>query len=191
MSRIQKPLVADLIDALIRRYQELGDTPPDWAYPLVPTIPLIGKNYQARTGILVYASAENLAHYEQQPDTVPYYLKDERVWNRHRAALESEPRDGFFPHVHMGPFDNGSLIVATAYYLWKKRQLTFQQPLDLLECIAAANFCKFAIAGVVNKDHAGDPDKVSVSLPYVLADLEALAPSVCFLPKRILNQQSV
>ena len=91
----------------------------------------------------------------------------------------------------MAPFDNGSLLVAMSYYLWRSQGLRFDQPLDLLECIAAANFCKFAISGTVNKDYVGKREKVNVSLRYVVADLEVLNPSVCFLPKALLDHASI
>ena len=141
--------------------------------------------------MLVYGSAENLAHYERKPETVPDYLKDERALDRHRAALENDRRDVFFADVHMAPFNDGSLLVAASYYLWRTVRRSFQKPMELLECIAAANFCKFSKAGSVNRDYVGERDLVNISLPYVAADLELLKPSVCVLPKKFLGHASV
>lgn len=191
ISLINKVPMSDLRTELLVKYSEIGLSSPDWANPLPPSIPLIGKRYGVEMPILVYGSAENLSHYERKPETVPDYIQDERALDRHRAALENDPGVGFFPNVHMAPFNDGSLLVAANYYLWRTVGRSFEKPIELLECIAAANFCKFAIAGSVNKDYAGDLEKVNISLPYVVADLEVLKPSVCVLPKSILKHASV
>src|SRR5688572_21345146 len=87
---------------LLARYRALGLSPPPWAYPLPPSIPFIGKNYGSWGGFLVYASAENLSHYERHPHTLPAFLHDHRALDRHRAALDNGEGD-FFPVVHMAP----------------------------------------------------------------------------------------
>src|SRR5206468_6920965 len=53
---------------------------------------------------------------------------------------------------------------------------------------AAANFCKFSVEGAKNHDHAGDREKVPVSLPYVRADLDALRPQHVILPRTIWRE---
>jgi hypothetical protein len=57
--------------------------------------------------------------------------------------------------------------------------------------MAAANFCKFAIRGTINVDHAGDRQKVALSLPYVAADLRHLKPKHLILPRSIWKHRAV
>jgi hypothetical protein len=110
-------------DPLIAAYQARGLKFPDWAYRRrregttpPPSVPFIGRRYGRWDGVLVYASAENLADYERNPDRDhPPYFVDGRVWNRHRAAFATDPGSGFFPNVHMSPFNDGSLLVAVHY----------------------------------------------------------------------------
>jgi hypothetical protein len=138
----------------------------------------------------VYGSSENLAQYVGGRRDVPSYLRDHQAGNRHRAALESVS-DGFFPFVHMAPFDNGSLLVATWYYLWRTGAQPPDEPRQLVESMAAANFCKFSIQSETNEDHAEDSGKVGVSLPYVLEDLRILEPATVILPRTIWKHSEV
>jgi hypothetical protein len=64
-------------------------------------------------------------------------------------------------------------------------------PADLLESIAAANFCKFSAAGDVNTDYAGNSQMVAPSIPYVREDLRHLRPRVIQLPKTIYRHRAV
>lgn len=176
---------------LLSTYRDIGHEPPSWAYQLPPSIPFVGNEYGKWNGILVYASAENLSHYERTPSTIPEYIHDDRVLNRHRAAFECNTNGGFFDEVHMEPFQNGSLLVACSYFIWKQFGETIEHPTELLESIAAANFCKFSISGKVNKDYAGDFKKQMESLPYVLADLESLKPGHVLIPKKFLTNATV
>ncbi|QDU80498.1 hypothetical protein Pla110_22280 [Polystyrenella longa] len=176
---------------LLEAYAEVGTDPPDWAYPSHASIPFIGKNYGRWNGVIVYASAENLAQYEREPETLPDYFNDDRILNRHRTAFECDSNRNFFRHVHMAPFDNGSLIVAASYFIWRQHGEMIDEPVDLLESIAVANFCKYSISGKVNKDYAGDTIKLTHSIPYVMADVGQLQPSVVLMPNSILKKKAV
>ena len=182
--------MSDCSSQLLDRYRAAGLTHPDWAYPLPPTIPFIGKHYPSWGGILVYGSAENLAHYERDPDTRPIFLKDDRVRDRHRAAFSQDP-GGFFPRVHMAPFEDGSLLVALWYLVWLRHGAAPNDPRELLESTAAANFCKFSIAGLKNRDYAGDRAKLTTSVPYVRADLTVLQPATIILPRSIWKHREM
>ena len=84
---------------LVEKYQRAFSSPPAWAYPLSPSIPFVGTHYQATSPrMAVYASAENLSRYEREPERMPDFIKDDRVWDRHRAAYLAG-NDGFFPRV--------------------------------------------------------------------------------------------
>jgi hypothetical protein len=200
--------MANYVKDLILRYRSLERDFPKWAYrlpskssPLPPSIPFVGQDYPRWGGILVYASAENLSHYERGETKIPKYLKSSSdVWNRHRAAyVEWVKRRKYgtlernqspdFPDVHMAPFSDGSLLVATAYYLIKCSRHPSDMPVNFLESIAAANFCKFSIrtSGKQNQDYASSPAKVLHSLPYVCYDLLILKPSTIILPRSIFQ----
>jgi hypothetical protein len=47
---------------LIRQFQRLFEGPPAGAWPFTPSIPFIGERCRPGCGLLIYASAENLAH---------------------------------------------------------------------------------------------------------------------------------
>lgn len=180
----------DLEAALLEEFRRIGHEPPDWAYPLAPSIPFVGKQYGRWGGLLIYASAENLAHYERDPARIPEFLKDERRFNRHRASATVHAKTGYFPNVHMAPFSNGSLLVAAAFYVLRRFENEFTKPVDLLESIAAANVGKFSIRGKDNKDYAGKP-KLNNSVPYLRADLEVLKPDVVMVPRTMLRNKQV
>lgn len=146
---------------LISEYKRLFSEPPDWSFPykgwnyeavplvkpFTPGIPFIGKNYfNQKTKIALYASAENLAHYERKPETIPKFLCDERVWNRHREA-NREGWDKFFPRLHIGPVEDGSLLCATLFICQKQGITTSENPNEFLEQLTVANVGKFSIAG--------------------------------------------
>ncbi len=174
---------------LLARYCSIGLDPPPWAYPLPPSIPFVGRDYGRWGGLLVYASAENLAYYVRRPDTRPAFLQDDCVHDRHRASFEQN-QDGFFPNVHLA-LNDGGLLVASWYYVWCRHGEVPDNPKDLLESIAAANFCKFSIADDKNRDYAGDRTKLAVSLPHVRADLSVLKPRVVILPRTIWRDGDV
>ncbi len=158
---------------LLEKYRKIGHTPPEWAYPLAPSIPFVGNQYRRWGGILVYASAENLTHYEQDPDRLPEFVKDKRRFNRHRASCDATAGTSYFPNVHMAPFSNGSLLVAVAYYVLRRFGDTFNRPSDLLESIAAANLGEFSIKvgeGRKNKLRCLNPPNQTKPTPQLLED---------------------
>jgi hypothetical protein len=121
---------------------------------------------------------------------VPAFLKDDRVWNRHRAAFDASP-NGFFREVHIAPVDNGSLLCAALYLRRKLRISSFSTPAALLEEMVVGNVGKFSIAGNRNVDYAGDPARVAESLPYFRLDLEALRPQLLILPRGMFRHRVV
>lgn len=179
----------DLAQTLLQRYREIGLRPPSWSWHYPPSIPFIGTHYKPG-GILVYASAENLSHYERNPEWIPPFMKDKRVLNRHRAAHAA--RGTFFSHIHIHPFDDGKLIIALQYYLMKHHQpkVMYKNPKVLLEHIAAANFSKFSIRSNGNRDFAGNMPKLAASMAYVSADLKTLSPAIIIMPRSIWNHQA-
>jgi hypothetical protein len=197
------PLESKLIE-LYKENFEISDF-PDWAFPsqdwdysktplkkpFPPSIPFIGKNYnKAPKKIALYASAENLAHYERRPETIPEFLCDERAWNRHREA-NLEGWDKFFPRLHIGPIENGSLLCA-AQFICNSLDLHFpKDPSLFLENLVVGNVGKFSIAGNQNKDHAGSINILKLSLPYFQIDLEILKPEILILPKTIYAHKMV
>ncbi len=91
----------------------------------------------------------------------------------------------------MAPFNDGSLLVATWYFIWRVHGDAPDDPRDLLESIAAANFCKFSLGGTNNRDYAGDPRKLAISVPYVEADLRILQPATVILPRSIWKHREI
>lgn len=190
-------------DQLVSEYKKLFKSPPDWAfpskgwdyqtYPLLtpfpPTIPFIGKNYfDQKVKIALYASAENLAHYERKPDSIPTFLCDDRAWNRHRAA-NSEGWNNFFPRVHIGPVENGSLLCTVLFICIKLGIEVPDNPKDFLETLVVANLGKFSIAGKVNKDYAGKTNHLTNSEPFFREDLKELKPDLLIIPRAILKMK--
>lgn len=181
------------VSELLRRYQQLFTVAPDWAYQLNPSIPFIGKNYSTSTlRIAVYASSENLTHYERG-DAKPSFFQGDGTWNRHRLAHESGSIR-FFPSVHIAPVGNGSLLCAVLYLLQKHLGGPLPStPDELLERLVVANVGKFSITtgGKTVRDYAGDPKRIANSLPYFRADLEVLRPTLLILPRTIYKQSAV
>ena len=185
--------MSDLAESLLLRYRERFTGAPDWAFPLVPSIPFVGRSYSAGTPrIAVYASAENLTHYERGTP-MPPFVQGDAAWNRHRLALESG-RASFFPYVHIAPVENGSLLCAALYLLQEHLGgLLPATPNDWIERLAVANVGKFSIRteGTRNRDYAGDRRRLEASLPYFRTDLETLRPDVLMLPRAMFRQLSV
>ena len=199
---------------LFEKYREQFENSktPSWAFPsqswdynktplkkpFPPSIPFIGRNYhQASKKIVLYASAENLAHYERKPETVPKFLCDERVWNRHREA-NLEGWDKFFPRLHIGPVENGSLLCAVLF-ICDYLNLDFpKEPNLFLEKLVVGNVGKFSIAvdktkekNGINVDYAGNMNFLGTSLPFFQMDLEILRPDFLILPKTMYTHQEV
>jgi len=181
----------DLTQALLDRYRAIGLTPPPWSWDFRPSIPFVGIHYEPG-GILVYASAENLSYYERNPEDKPTYMTDERALDRHRAA-NVQASGAFFSNIHIQPFNDGKLIIALQYYLAKHHQPKeiHRNPKRLLERIAAANFSKFSIKGEVDRDIAGNMNKLRESMAYVSADLEVLKPAVVIMPRSIFKHEPI
>lgn len=198
---------------LLRRYREqfkISKT-PSWAFPsqvwdyskiplkkpFPPSIPFIGRNYsQAPKKIALYASAENLAHYERKPETVPEFLCDERAWNRHREA-NLKGWDHFFPRLHIGPVENGSLLCAVLFIFNNLNPDFPKETYLFLENLVVGNVGKFSVAGDktkeknTNHDYAGNINYLEISLPFFKMDLQELQPEILILPKSMYAHQKV
>jgi hypothetical protein len=183
----------DPVESLLRRYREAFDGPTTWAYPLPPSVPFVGRNYEAGAlKIALYASAENLTHYESGKPLPPYCQGDEAS-NRHRGAY-TVGWDKFFPPVHIAPVENGSLLCATLYLLQQHLGGPLPEtPADLMERLCIANVGKFSIrtGGKANQDYAGSRRLLEASLPYLRADLDTLRPEVLMLPRAMLKQPAI
>lgn len=167
---------------------------PDWAVhkkcdpsePVHPTIPFVGKGYRAETGFLLYASAENLTHYNG-------YLDDDgSSINRHRSAFDCSVKksESFFPNVHLQPISDGGLCIAAKYIYSALFGDKDEEPHEFLERIAFGNYCKFSIDSEKrNIDYAGDPKKIAVSRPYIAEDIRILKPRVIVIPKKIYEHE--
>lgn len=174
---------------LLRRYQEIYDREgrPGWAAPHSPTIPFVGHSWIPGEGVLIYASAENLAgEYSSTPGTV---LQTNPL-DRHRADFEAwkkmSPRS-HFPSVHIQPVSDGPLQVAAAFVRCRGGLECPSDPVLAVELGAFANFAKFAIkSDTANQDYASDPEKLGASLPYVEADLDTLEPRQILMPRTTL-----
>ena len=198
-------------ERLISEYKRLFTGPPEWAFPskgwdykaiplvrpFPPTIPFIGKNYfTQRPRIALYASAENLAHYERKPHTVPDFLCDESAWNRHRAA-NNEGWEKFFPRCHIGPVENGSLLTAALFIFGRLGIGSIEDPSQFIEKLMVANLGKFSVAGCLakkpntNDDYANNKKRVEASLPFFQMDLAILKPDWVLLPKSMLKNKAV
>jgi hypothetical protein len=192
---------------LLGRYKEQFETSktPRWAFPsqdwdysktplkkpFPPSIPFIGKNYyQAPKKIALYASAENLAHYERKPKTIPEFLCDERAWNRHREA-NLEGWEKFFPRLHIGPVENGSMLCAVLYICTCLKLNFPNDPSLFLENLVVGNVSKFSIAGRKNEDTAGRIKLLKPSLPYFQIDLKILRPDILILPKSVYAHKRI
>jgi hypothetical protein len=184
----------EIVESLIGRYQTLVEAPPEWAYRLSPSIPFVGEEYfNSSRKLAVYASAENLSHYERGKTPIPDYHHDERVWNRHRAARDSSD-NRFFPFVHIAPVEKGGLLVAALFVT----QLLGEEPdtaspSELLESLVVANVGKFSIrtGGKANRDYASNMTYLQDSLPLFETDLECLMPDILVIPKTIFRHSQV
>lgn len=205
-----------LTAALLTQYRALFSVPscfPDWAVrkihcpdePVKATIPFIGKEYARQdVKILIYASAENLANYYAGSGYWPgEWLDDDgQAVNRHRRCFEKpELQNGWFPHVHMAPMNDGCLATAAFYLANKIRTYDASiTPREFYETIAFANYGKYSIetekqrnirlgqgksgAGS-NVDYAGNMALMEASREYVRADLRTLQPDYIIMPETV------
>lgn len=170
---------------LVSAFQSLHTGPPEWAWPYAPPIPFIGTDYAVGSGLLVYASAENLAWMNREP--VPERFTSQCAWDRYRTVYEDEGRrsSDFFPIVGMAPVEDGGLLAAALFIAGKLGLPTASTPRAFLETLAVSNWCKFVIRARTNRDYIADPGKLAASLPFVTAELAALRPAVAVVPKTL------
>lgn len=209
-----------LESSLIESYRQISkESLPEWAVHkrnsnelVKPTIPFVGKHYAEQVRkILVYASAENLADYWKGNDKhwVGDWLDDDsQAENRHRKCFDDPGMQGdpFFPHVHIGPMNNGCLATAAYYIASKLYQLEFSNPRDFYETIAFGNYGKYSIetalqrskrlgieqnGGKANIDYAGNKELLAASHAFLRADLSELKPDCIILPKAMYEADRV
>ncbi len=172
----------------------MRESPPEWAYRLPkrrrlrPSVPFVGKDYERSSPrIAVYASAENLAHYERAPKSLPPFMFDGRAGNRHRAALDdwlAAKPSGFWPKVHVGPVENGSLLCAALFVLERLgSESSVENPLNLLERLLVANVGKYSKLGEKNVDYIRSLKDLQPSLPYLRVDLRVGQPDLVLFPQ--------
>lgn len=177
----------------VERYRARFTVAPDWAFPLQPSVPFVGRDYAASAPrIAVYASAENLTHYERGAERPPFTV-GELAWDRHRGAFEHGWAN-FFPYLHIAPVENGSLLCAALYLVQEHvGETPPSSPAEFAERLVIANLGKFSIRteGRANRDYAGDAARLEASLPYFRADLEILRPDVILLPRAMHRHRVV
>lgn len=189
----------NLQEILKEEYKKIFDirsNRPSWAVKkttdkeeiIHPSIPLIGKNFENKR-LLLYASAENLTHYNGKKDT--YLDKDDYAINRHRNFFDGSK--DFFPSVHIAPVSNGALVIVTAYILsLLEDSSNYSTPKELIEDISIGNFGKFSIdAGSKNQDYAKDISKLKFSFNYIKADLKTLQPKILIIPKGVYDHSEI
>lgn len=188
----------DLVDVLLNDYEKIynkKNNKPDWAVHkkcdsaklIGCTIPFVGKEYaKQKTKVLLYASAENLSDYDGYLDC------DEAASNRHRKWYEWSLQEEkvFYPNVHIAPMNDGSLLLA-AFYLYSKivDANMKDMPVDFLEKICFANYCKYTIESGKNKDYARDLLKLQESREYIAKDIQVLQPDYIIMPKSIYETE--
>lgn len=221
-------LYKEKVDELMSRYREINEENglPDWAVHkqnhsdkiVLPTVPFVGKDYfNQDVRVLLYASAENLAAYhecnsgEWSEIGGAWLDKDELAENRHRMCFETtEFQNGreypdAFPHVHLGPMNNGCLATALYYIATEKFGARKFTPRDFYETISFGNYSKFSIetenqrsirvgnGTTTNKENCDFSslktrdarEKLNISIPYLKADIEALKPQVIVVPQSL------
>ena len=177
-----------LEQTLISRFQATRSEIPDWAWPLEPSIPLVGRRFRPGKGVLVYASAENLTWMNDGP--TPSRFKGQSAWNRYRICLDTLDEPGaFFPNVGIQPVTNGGLLAAALFVAEGLGLPTAASPRAFVERIAVSNWCKFSIqTDRSNKDPLGNLRWLTPSLPFVVGELAELRPAVVLLPKAIWDR---
>lgn len=171
---------------LVHRYKRVFDhcSFPTWAYQYYPSVPHVGNNIIAsKVKCLVYGSAENLTYTRNKPNEKINRLNEEQ-WYRHRYFRKY---DNYFPHAHIQPVKNGSLLIAARYILALLGYDTqfSNEPKKFIEEIAVGNFGKYSIDSETNKDYADKYKYLKASLEYVSIDLEVIEPDILILPRKI------
>lgn len=171
--------------ALIQRFKDTFTGVPEWAWPFEPPIPLVGKNYRPGKGLLIYASAENLAWFSKV--SPPERFRTEAAWNRYRVQYERSGRNSkdFFPDVGIQPMTDGGLFAAGLFIAEKYGLQQRAKPRTFLETIAVTNWCKFSVRSGTNRDYIRDVKKLTASLPFIVGELALLQPAVVLIPKAV------
>lgn len=186
-----------------RRYEKRRPDTTIW-HETKPPIPFVGDQFgkDVRAKVLVYASAENLKWYdEDQRRKLTYWRnrKEYTDWKRNSEREEGRGRSNWFPHVHMAPVSDGTLLTAARYLMEVFGKTNFsEEPGKFIQQIAVGNYGKFSLKGGRNRDYASKPELLAVSDPYVIEDMGILQPDVVIIPrsihlnafKRVLEQAS-
>jgi hypothetical protein len=202
----------DIVQNLITSYAKiLSASKPFWAQRMMnqtdiipPTIPFVGEKYQ-KSKVLIYASAENLSHYNGHLEDQQIKINDQgqivenrvEMNNRHRYYFNCEQnKNRFYPNVHCAPMNDGSLTLASAYLCQKIGiKINYKTPKKFLEHISFANFGKFSIHlddnSKRNIDYASQVKYLCDSFDYVTEDLMQLSPEYIVIPKSIYEQDDV
>ena len=161
-----------------------------------PAIPFVGKEYFEQPEgqrVLVYASAENLTWCgDHNPDYLYYCELDGML--RCRKNFEEQGKDKEndeeFPNVHIQPFRDGGLLIATNRIMKNLFHKEYDElPRKFIERICCSNYGKFTIlTDKVNKDYASNKAMLQYSQPYVKADIDILNPDIIILPKSMYRK---
>ena len=181
------------VEQLLERYMEIyfENKQPEGMFTLRPGIPFVGNKYSDTTPkVLSYASAENLSYaYDEnlQPNDSEIHQLDNKQFNRARYFYGHYK--GYFPFVHIEPFNNGSQLFITRHILTKLGYVDkfSNTPYDFIEQISVANPGKFSIAKKPSKDYASDKNRMVYSIDYIKEDLINLKPEIIILPKTVFN----
>ncbi len=179
-----------LAERLIQRFRATHTMPPEWAWPVAPPIPFVGRNYKPGRGLLVYASAENLTWWNGRDERCKYFAEPS-AWNRYRLQYTNDvrnSRDQFFPNIGIQPVNDGGLLTAALFVSQLLGLPTAARPRTFLEKIAVSNWCKF-----VRRDSRDYRDlrRLTPSLSFVVGELAELRPAVVLLAKGGVWSRSV
>lgn len=181
-------------NALLDSYRAIhkSNGTPEWAWPVSPTIPFLGAEYEPTSGLLVYASAENLNDYGSDR----HLIEGAKAQDRHRASFEEwssarRSEKSQFPNVHINPVNKGGLLVVAAFLTEKLKGHKVSDPISLIETLSLANFGKYSRQGKTNMDYAEKVYYLKDSLEYVQADLRYLKPNIVVLPHRTWGRKRI
>ncbi len=182
-----------LENQLLKKYKDLyHNTKPTGVFDIAPAIPFIGNDLKSPR-VLVYASAENLTYLNNKSNkkTGDINLRSlgQKQYIRSRIFYNEYKERKAFPHVHIQPINDGSLLSVARYILKKlnKDIELINNPYEFIESIAVANFGKFSIYLEKNKDYANIYDKLKISLEYVAQDFRLIEPEILIIPKTIYD----
>lgn len=192
--------MANLEEQLTVAYRDLHasmELSDEWI-DLPPAVPFVGSEYGSELPkVLIYGSAENLTHLvkkykEPTPEHAPA--------NRNRQNFEQWKSEGyssrwkpssnnFFPWVHMSPVSDGSLPTVARYLLELTGNAGFSRsPERFLQQVAVVNYGKYSLKGSRNSDYASSSQKLRVSEPFILKDLEIVRPDIVMIPRTIFSK---